>query len=293
MPKIKKINLIIFSFLVIVAVLVWIAVFQSTGEKNQLQLIFCDVGQGDAILIKIPNQDRDEVLVDGGPDNSVLSCLGENLPFYDRKIKSVVLTHPDKDHLAGLIEVLKRYQVEEVWWTGVVGSTVYYREFLATIADKKVPTKIARAGDPIIQEGQIKLKVLYPVQNYQGKKMANLNDSSIVLRLIFRQFSALLPGDLPDNKQTELLSQNLEIKSRILKVSHHGSKNGLATEFLSQVNPGVAVISVGAGNRYGHPTAETLGKLTKIVGLKIYRTDLNGEIKINSDGSKYWVETEK
>ncbi len=288
----KKFTYFSLAALVIVALLVWLAVFQAAEQKDNLKLVFCDVGQGDAILIQIP-QDYD-ILIDGGPDNSVLSCLGENMPFYDRKIESIILTHPDADHSTGLVEVLKRYEIGEVWLTGVDHDIAGYTEFLSLIEENDITRRVAKAGEIVFQDERVKLKILYPKESLKDKKVSNLNNTSVVARFDYLRFSAIFTGDLEEDRQRDLINQpSIEISADIFKVSHHGSANGLLTEFLSQVNPEVAVISVGAKNRYGHPSPIILDKLNAMPGLKIFRTDRQGDIKIFSDGKNYQIRTQK
>ncbi len=288
----KKFAYFALATLVIIALLVWLTVFQAVERKDRLKLVFCDVGQGDAILIQIPeNQD---ILIDGGPDNSVLSCLGENMPFYDRKIESIILTHPDADHSRGLVEVVKRYEIGEIWLTGVHHYLADYTEFLSLIKERDILTKTAKVGEIVFQDEKIKLKILYPKENLEGREVSNLNNTSVVARLVYQNFSAIFTGDLEEDKQRDLIDQpSIEISADIFKVSHHGSANGLLTEFLSQVNPEIAVISVGENNRYGHPSPKILDKLKMILGIEIFRTDQNGDIKIFSDGKDYQIRTQK
>ncbi len=288
----KKFAYFALATLVIIALLVWLTVFQAVERKDRLKLVFCDVGQGDAILIQIPeNQD---ILIDGGPDNSVLSCLGENMPFYDRKIESIILTHPDADHSRGLVEVVKRYEIREIWLTGVHHDLADYTEFLSLIKERDILTKTAKVGEIVFQDEKIKLKILYPKENLEGREVSNLNNTSVVARLVYQNFSAIFTGDLEEDKQRDLIDQpSIEISADIFKVSHHGSANGLLTEFLSQVNPEIAVISVGENNRYGHPSPKILDKLKMILGIEIFRTDQNGDIKIFSDGKDYQIRTQK
>ncbi|HLC38789.1 MAG TPA: MBL fold metallo-hydrolase [Patescibacteria group bacterium] len=292
MPKISnKIMAPFFGFLVGIAILIWLSVFQNQQSENNLEIVFCDVGQGDAIIVE-PGL-NEQILIDGGPDNSVLSCLGENMPFNDRKIESIIITHPHADHIAGLIDVINKYQIGNIWLTGVAYSSPEYTEILSLIKNKQIQTKKAQIGQIVFQQNQIKLKILYPIKNLQGKTMNNPNNSSVVIRLEDSKFSAIFMGDLEQDAQTEFLSHNQMVKSTVLKVSHHGSSNALMTEFLSQVNPEVAIISVGANNRYGHPTKKTLDLLKQIPNIKILRTDQNGIIEINTNGQTYQVKTAK
>lgn len=289
--KFSKYTVWLIGLLVATAIVVWVAIFQSKNQEGNLKVVFCDVGQGDAILIQIP--DHEEILIDGGPDNSVLSCLGENMEFYDRKIGSIILTHPDADHITGLVEVLKRYEVEDVWMTSVLHENKAYAEFLNLIQEKHISVEITQTGDMVVQDESVKLKVLYPTESFKDKEVKDLNDTSIIVKLIYQNFSALFTGDLEENKQNEFFGYSSELKSKVLKVSHHGSKNGLSVNFLNLIQPEVAIISVGENNRYGHPAPEILKKLNEILDIKIYRTDKNGDIAVFSNGFRYWVETER
>ena len=286
--KNKKISYYILGFLAISAILVWLAVYQNRVSDKNLKIIYCDVGQGDAILIKAPGEE--EVLVDGGPDSSVLSCLGENMPFYDRKIGSIVLTHPHLDHIAGLIEVLKRYEVDEFWLTGIEYKSDEYKILLDLIKQKSIPIKYAQRGSYVRKQDDLKIKILYPVENLKGREIDNLNNSSIVSEVRYFEFKTLLMGDLEISEQNKLIGLISHVQ--ILKVSHHGSANAFLTEFLSQLKPEKAVISVGEKNRYGHPTQKTIDLLGRF-SVKIFRTDKNGTIIISSDGEKYWYKTNK
>ncbi len=288
----KKFTYFSLTALVVVALLIWLAVFQGVKQGDSLKIVFCDVGQGDAILIQIPQ--NYDILIDGGPDNSVLSCLGENMPFYDRKIESIILTHPDADHSTGLVEILKRYEIGEVWLTGMDHDIAGYTEFLSLIKENDITRRVAKAGEIVFQDEKVKLKILYPKEDLEGKKVSNSNNTSVVVKLVYQSFSVIFTGDLEENKQKDIIGQpSIEISADIFKVSHHGSANGLLTEFLSQVNPEVAVISVGEKNRYGHPSPIILDKLNAMPGLKIFRTDKQGDIKIFSDGKDYQIKTQK
>ncbi len=270
----------IFSAILILA---GVAFFQSVEDNGKLVVNFFDVGQGDAILIKTPEQQK--ILIDGGPSNVVVQKLGEVLPFYDRKIDLIILTHPHADHLDGLIEVLKRHEVKKILSTGVTHTTPDYLAWLEEIKNQNVPMEIAMAGQIIDFGGGVKTEILYPTEDLAGKSVENLNDTSIVAKLIFGQTSFLFTGDAETEVEEKLISGGANLKADVLKVGHHGSKNATSDNFLEKVQPSFAVVSVGADNQFGHPNAMTIKRLENI-GAEIFRTDEEGNVKMVSDGMK-------
>lgn len=278
----NKIYRYFIGILLIAAILIWIAAFQEKDEN--LKVVFCDIGQGDAAFIRFPNQD--ELLIDGGPDNSVLDCVGRNMPFYDRKIRSIMITHPDADHITGILEVLRRYEIEEVYLTGVNHKNLVYDKILSEIKKQNIKTINPRAGN-VYKYGEVKLKILYPTENYQNQEVTNTNNTSIVAKLSSGSVDYLFTGDITESKSKEILAQNSSLlPSEILKVPHHGSKD-FSKEFIEKVNPEISIISVGKKNRYGHPSKEILEILRKIRS-KTYRTDEIGEAVIESNGKDFW-----
>jgi len=277
-------------------ILVWIAVFD-LARPQFLDVNFFDVGQGDAIFIKTPK--RQQILIDGGPDSKILEKLGKEMPFYDRSIDLVILTHPERDHLAGLIEVLKKYKVENVLWTGIIRDTAEFKEWQNLIKKEKAKISIAQSGQKIACEKrslglwpremrmrpcEFSIDILYPFENLEGKILKDSNNTSIIGKLIFGENSFLFTGDIYQSAEKEILDRGLEVNSGVLKVAHHGSKTSSSEEFIVKVSPEIAVISVGKGNSYGHPHQEALEILNKF-GIKVLRTDQIGDIKIISDGN--------
>jgi competence protein ComEC len=279
----KKIIFRIVGLAAAVLVLLGIAFFESSEESKAIEVDFLDVGQGDAILIKTPDHQR--ILIDGGPSNAVVNKLGKNLPFFDKKIDLIILTHPHADHLDGLIEVLKRYEVKKILSTGVVHTTPDYLAWLEEIKNQNVPMEIAKAGQTLDFGGGIKMDIFYPTEDLVGKQVENLNDTSIVAKLIFGQTSFLFTGDAEMEMEEKLINGGADLKADVLKVAHHGSKNATSQNFLEKVQPKFAVISVGADNQFGHPNGMTVKRLENI-GAEIFRTDEDGDIKIISDGEK-------
>lgn len=267
------------------AILVWSAVF-ARAQSGLLEVHFFDIGQGKAIFIETP--DGNQILIDGGPDNSVLEKLSGQMPFFDREIDLIILTHPDSDHLNGLVEVLKRYTVDKIIETGVQDPSGEYQAWHILIREKDIPVTFALAGEKIKIGDGFALEILYPNRSLVGQTFSNTNQSSIVARLIYGKNSILLTGDAEASTEAYLVGSGANLDSDILDVSHHGSKNSTSQEFLETVTPQVVIIQVGKGNRYGHPHQETLQRLN---GIKVLRTDLCGDIKILSDGHRYQTES--
>lgn len=276
--------------------LAWIAVFD-LSRPQFLEVNFFDVGQGDAIFIETPK--RHQILIDGGPSSVILEKLGKEMPFWDKTIDLIILTHPERDHLAGLIEVLKKYKIENILWTGVIRDTAEFKEWQNLIKpsserkslllgkDEKARIKIAKVGQKIIAGGTV-INILYPFENFEGEILKDSNNTSIISKLIFGQNSFLFTGDIYQSAEKEILDRGLDVDSDILKVAHHGSKTSSSEEFITKVSPEIAVISVGKGNSYGHPRQEVLEIFQKF-GIKVLRTDLDSDIKIFSDGTKYKI----
>lgn len=280
------------GILLLIALVIWVVVFQK--PDNYLHAYFLNVGQGDSEYVRTMN--NYDVLIDGGPDKSVLSQLGEIMPFWDKKIDLVILTHPHSDHVSGLIEVLKRYEVGEIITTDAAASSAEYNEWNKIIKDKNIPTKIAKCNEEKNIDEKTKMFFLWPCESFKDQKIDNLNNTSIVFKLTYVKFSVLFTGDAQEEVQKELVNSNLTLKQldniNILKVAHHGSSNGSLESFLKIINPDVAVISVGKDNKYGHPAQSTLDKL-KNIGAEIFRTDKNGRIEIISNGQTFWTNTQE
>lgn len=271
--------------LLLVAVVVWAGVW-ALPDKD-FRVAFLDVGQGDAIFIKTP--DGKQVLIDGGPDPGRLCVeLGKQMPFWDRSLDVLVLTHPESDHLTGLVEVLSRYKVGCVLDSGREASSTAYAEWLLLLEEKDVRRVACGAGTTITLGEGIVMEVLHPTQPVSDK--TSLNDSSVVIRLSRGDVSFLLAGDIGAEVETSLLFRTGRLGSTVLKVAHHGSASSSCSRFIEGVAPEVAVISVGEGNSFGHPADEALQRLGSI---PVYRTDKHGTITFTSDGSRLWVKTNK
>jgi competence protein ComEC len=269
---------------------------------GKLHLVFCNVGQGDAAYIRAPN--NQDMLIDGGPDDKVLTCLGKHMPFFDRTIDVVVLSHPQKDHLQGLLSVIQRYSVK-YFVIGVEGNeTEGYKKLVELIKQKNIPVKNLYTGDQF-SLGAVKMSVLWPEKTWIAQQLSlslsylgnpqvlgvqtsrETNDFSYIVDLSYGSFDALFPGDGDSHIQPEVMKAANLPKVDVLKFPHHGSKTAMLAEFLDKIKPELAVISVGK-NSYGHPTEEALELLSN-KAIKLKRTDIDGDIEVVSDGKSYWV----
>jgi len=265
----------------------WAAVYD-LSRVRELEVDFFDVGQGDSIFIETPY--RQQIVIDGGPSSAILEKLGQKMPFWDRTIDLIILTHPEKDHLTGLLDVLKRYKVENILWTGVVRDTAEYKEWEKLIKEEGAKiflTPLTPDVERRLTSG-VELEILSPLDNLEGKILKDSNDTSIVAKLIFGRVSFLFTGDITKSVEKELVDRGADIDSDVLKAAHHGSKTSTSKEFVAAVSPEIAVIQAGRNNSYGHPRQETLDTLAEY-GIKIFRTDIDGDIKIISNGTTYAV----
>ena len=283
----KKIFLV--STLIVIG-LVGIIIYQNIKYADKkLHVVFCDVGQGDAIFIRTPK--GSDILVDGGPDDSVLSCLSNNMPFWDRTIELLILTHPDADHVTGLIDVIERYSVIRFYTSDVETTTAVYKEFLKKIADYKIRKNYLWQGDKFVFEERLVLETFWPTRLWREESGGSpTNSFSIITLLTYKNFGLLLTGD-SDLAQMEEVVGSLRGEQEdieVIKIPHHGSRFGISGQVLDIISPELAVISVGENNSYGHPTPFVLG-LLKEKNIKTLRTDQNGEVKIISNGSNFQI----
>ena len=267
--------------------LVWYVVF-NFGSDGKLHVYFLNVGQGDATFIETP--DKFQVLIDGGPDNSVLSELSKVMPFYDREIDLVAFTHPQNDHIFGLVEVLKRYKVKNVMFSSVVYQNRAYEEIKSIIEEKGINVMDPVAGERLQIGKAAFLDVMYPFESVSGTEVDNPNDISMSLKLDYLGKSFLFSGDAELKEEMEMVNSGEDIDVDVLKINHHGSKTSSAELFLESTTPELAVISVGKQNPYGHPNESVLERLKNI---KYFRTDLAGRIEVLTDGGSLDYKLEK
>ena len=286
-----------YIFGVLIIILTTVILATSQIPDTNLHIIACNVGLGDAILITYGNT---QILTDGGPDKSVLSCLGKYMPFWDRNIELVISTHPDADHSSGLVDVVKNYNVGEMLINPIDPGTSVYEVLKNEVGGRAIPV-INPVEGMELRVGLIYLDILNPTEELYSKLNVKNTDSnmakysisgetnlySIVYKLSFRNFSGLFTGDMPP-----VVSDRLAVGSSMqsidyIKISHHGSLNGITENLLKAFVPKIAVISVGK-NSWNFPRPEILEMLGKY-GVKILRTDQAGDIEVVTDGTKYWI----
>lgn len=267
----------ILLFLALAAALSWLAVL--SFPSGELKIVACDVGQGDAILIE---KGTFQVLIDGGPGKRVVSCLSRYMPFWDKTIEVVVLTHPDADHSTGLVDVVRNYKVKHFVSSGLEADTEVYRTLLNEVSENGVEVHTIKKGDRLVY-GELHFDVLHPAQIPADAKT---NDYSVVMKMSFGDFDALFTADIEDGISDLIADTAVVNNLEYLKVPHHGSKNGLSKKLLDEVSPAVAVISVGK-NSFGHPHEEVMG-LLRDKEARILRTDQLGDVVIETNGKRFW-----
>jgi competence protein ComEC len=273
----------------LLAVAIWAAL--AGLPDGRTHVYFLDVGQGDAILIRGPTGRT--ALVDGGADPVLLaSRLGKVLPFWQRRIDVVAVTHADSDHLAGLVPLVGRYRVGHVleppaMSTEEAAAAPVVASWHAALAEAGLTPQVASAGMEIRLDRDLTLAVLHPAAGMAGGETDD-NRHSLVLRVQADAQRILLAADIDAVAEAGLLESGADVRAALLKVAHHGAATGSSAEFLAAVAPAAAVISVGAGNRFGHPAEETLARLAA-AGAAVYRTDQVGVVEVVTDGERLWL----
>ncbi len=272
-----------------------VAITPEIRPGQNLTMAFIDVGQGDSILVILPNTKT--LLIDGGEHQSsgkVLSTLQEHGLSH---IDVMVATHPHADHISGLIHVINNVNVGQVLDSGQVHTTQTFEDFLNAIDTKQIPLKSVSEGDSINLDPTVKIDVLNPSASLSdgANNEAEFNDNSVVLKLTYGEFSALLTGDMEERNEARLVFKNATIlDADVLKAGHHGSRTSSSSPYLNAVTPELVIISLGAGNSYGHPHQEALDRISASGTEYLFRTDINGTITLTSNGSsKYSILAEK
>lgn len=243
---------------------------------GKTHIIFLDVGQGDSALLTLADGKR--ILIDGGPDWSTLEKLGKYMPFFDRRIDMLILSHPNSDHMVSFPEVLRRYSVGALVTAGTIYESGVYAATLSGASVHDVPVVTMYAGQTL-SLGSSTLEVVWPPKIMPNGFSTDANNASIVLRFTHAGKRVLFTGDLEAIVEKTLVEAKADLRADILKVPHHGSKSSSTMEFLRAVAPKIAVISAAKNNSYGHPHPDVLARLTAI-GAEIRRTDSEGDIEI-------------
>jgi len=315
--------LFVFFFFIISGVLIFSYV--SGMPDGKLHLVFCDVGQGDGIYIRFP--DGSDMIVDAGPGDDMAMCPGKYMGFWDRRIELIALTHPQLDHYGGLQDIIKRYDIDAIILPAIHSNNDSYNNLIGEIQQRNVKTLHVNNGDKIRQHNiskiyqkgsrsEVAIDILWPskafISHNSNKAYINddkhtdskayknvlsdiqvvegsedVNNFSLVMKVSFGSFDALLTGDAEVDIVLPLI-EGVQEPVEVLKVPHHGSKDAVTASFLNVIKPGLAVLSVGKNNRYGHPDGDVVSLLNE-QGIQVKRTDMDGSVEIISDGERWWV----
>ena len=263
---------------------VWTVVRAET-HTGVLRVSVLDVGQGDAIFIETPS--GNQMLLDGGPDRTILQRLSEVMPYGDHSIDILALSHPHKDHLEGFLDVLPLYEVGQIVDSGTENPTGEYRTWRQEIRDKQIKETVLRRGMRIDMGDGVLFSVVLPNGDVSS---STPHDGMLVMRLTYGDTSFMLTGDMEENLESLIVgSDGKNLASDVLKVGHHGSHTSSSEPFLDAVHPKYAVISSGKGNSYGHPHKETIEHLSARE-IETHRTDLEGTVTFESDGKTVSVQ---
>ena len=276
--------------MLLASAVVWTAAVTAPGGR--LTVAFLDVGQGDAIFIETPS--GAQLLIDGGPDPDVLHReLGSVMPFWDRSLEVIVLTHPDADHLNGLVTVLERYDVALVAETGVESTSAQYASWRRLLDGRRdAATLNVSAGQTLHTGDGVVISVLNPPDPVPAWTPDLRNNSGVTLRVAYGDVSFLLPADIHAYAEQSLVASGAPLDATVLKAAHHGSATSSSQAFLDAVSPEVVVVSAGAGNKFGHPAPEVVERLAAAVGdANVYVTAEHGRVQFTTDGERLWRET--
>jgi len=291
--KSKKIKILVFAFSIFLLINLiilgyWFILFEGNIPQGNLRVVFLDVGQGDATLIQTHQQN---ILVDGGPDKNIIYKLDQYIPFYDREIDLMILTHLDSDHLIGLVETLKRYPVKKIISNGLKNYDSIALELEKLIQEKNIPQQIVDIPLSVEVDEKTSIEFLWPSQDLIKESKGDDNFTSLVFKLIYGNNKFLFTGDVPKEVEEILVATEKDLKVDVLKAGHHGSKYSSTMEFLSKVKPKYGIISCGENN-FGHPSLRALKNLENI-GAKNLRTDQLGDIIFLSDGQELILTSKK
>lgn len=274
-----KTNKLLIVFLMMVCVFIVTSCDTSTKELSggKTRVHFLDIGQGDSELIELPN--GEVMLIDGGnrDDSEFLVEYIKNLHI--SKIDYVVATHPHEDHIGGLPEVIKTFDIGKIYMPKKTANTRIFESLVSEIKNKGLKITEANSGMNILDEKDLNISILAPISTSYEK----INDYSIVSKLKYKDISLLFTGDAERESEKQLLQSEMDLSADLLKIGHHGSNTSSSDEFLDEVKPKYAVISSEKGNNYGHPHKEVIDRLTSR-NIKILRTDEMGTIVLETDG---------
>lgn len=256
---------------------------ETNSNSNYLTVYFIDVGQGDCILVNVNGYN---LLIDSGPSSARKSLLGYLDKLSISKFDYVIATHPHEDHIGNMDAIIRKYHIGKFLAPKVTASTLTFENMVTALNDKNLKISVISTGSNSINLGKETSIMFYTLPNLNTDDELNLY--SPIIKLTYKNISFLFTGDAELKNEEFLIKNEINLRSHILKIGHHGSSSSTCEAFLNSVNPKVAIISVGSNNKYGHPAASTLN-LLKNYHIKLYRTDLLGTIILKSDGSSFSI----
>jgi competence protein ComEC len=279
--KIKK----IFIVLILLSLSSYFSITYFLPEKNILQVSFINVGQGDAIYISSPYGHN--IIIDFGSERGLVD-LDKRISWWNKKIDLIIISHSHDDHISGLIAIIKKYSVEKIMLTGAENNSIIYSELLKLIKEKNIEILRPHNKQKIILGNNCYLRTLFPQEDLNNQIIKNLNNTSIVNQLDCLNFKFLFTGDIEMEVENKILEKNIDIKSDVLKVAHHGSISSSQEKFLEKVSPQIAIIMLGKNNSFGHPSYRIIKRLEKL-NAQIFRTDLDLTIDLFVDEKNIYL----
>lgn len=280
--KLKKKNLIIACLLICLSIIFTACSQQSSNaintsnKSNELKVHYIDVGQGDSLLVQTKDKN---ILIDAGTRKSSDNLINYLKKQHIKKLDYVIATHPHEDHIGGMPKVIDEFEISNFYAPKKTANTKIFKDMILQLKKKNLKINVAKKGISLDLSNDSSLDFLAPVKdNYE-----NTNDYSAVIKLTHGNTKFLFTGDAEKTSEKDILNSNVDLSSNILKVGHHGSHSSSSKEFLDKVNPKMAIISCGKNNDYGHPHKETMKELKKR-NIEVYRTDIDGNILLTSDG---------
>ncbi|MBY6798299.1 MBL fold metallo-hydrolase [Clostridium botulinum] len=280
--KLKKKNLIITCLLICLSIVFTACSQQSSNavntsnKSNELKVHYIDVGQGDSILVQTKDKN---ILIDAGTRKSSDSLISYLKKQHIKKLDYVIATHPHEDHIGGMPKVIEEFEISNFYAPKKTANTKIFKDMILQLKKKNLKINVAKKGVSLDLSNNSSLDFLAPVKdNYE-----NTNDSSAVVKLTHGNTKFLFTGDAEKTSEKDILNSNEDLSSNVLKIGHHGSHSSSSKEFLDKIDPKIAIISCGKNNDYGHPHKETMKELNKR-NIEVYRTDIDGNIVLTSDG---------
>lgn len=285
----KKRKLFILNLILvfIICSLNYFQLYSSSSLNNEMIIHYIDVGQGDCILIQVNEKN---LLIDSGSSSNRNELLNYLTKLKIKKFDYIIATHPHEDHIGNMDTIIKRFDVDKFYSPKVTHPSICFENMVNALIDKSLKINILAKDASKINLGKnTNVEIFSPLKNMISD---NYNDYSSVIKLTFHNNSFLFTGDAEVYTENQLLSDNIDLKSDIIKIGHHGSKTSTSYNFLHEVNPSFAIISVGENNTYDHPSMDTLLNL-ELMNIQTYRTNLNGTIIVTSNGNTISIDSLK